>query len=90
MSPLTGFLAKHLLKIRFVNLLNILSNREIVPELLQDNCTVDKIVETVRQLLENPAQNTKESLKKLGLGEAYSPSDKMASVLKEMAEKQKK
>jgi len=90
LSPLTGFLAKHLLKIRFVNLLNLLSDREIVPELLQENCTVDKIVETVRRLLAHPEQKTKESLKKLGLGAPYSPSDKMASELKKMARKRKK
>ena len=86
-SPLTGFLARHLLKIRFVNLLNILSDREIIPELLQENCTVDKIVEKVRQLLAHPDQKADQSLKKLGLGAPYSPSDKMASVLRKMVRK---
>jgi len=86
-SPLTGFLARHLLKIRFVNLLNILSDREIIPELLQENCTVDKIVEKVRRLLAHPDQKTNQSLKKLGLGAPYSPSDKMASVLRKMVRK---
>ena len=89
-SPLTGFLAKHLLKIRFVNLLNILSDREIVPELLQENCTVDRVVETVRQLLSHPDQKVDESLKKLGLGSSHSPSEKMASVLEKIARKRKK
>ena len=90
LSPLTGFLARHLLKIRFVNLLNILSDREIIPELLQENCTVDKVVETVRRLLAEPDQKAEESLKKLGLGSPDSPSDKMATVLEKMARKPKK
>ena len=37
-SPLTALLAKHFLKIQFVNLPNILLGREIVPELLQERC----------------------------------------------------
>jgi len=43
-SPLTAFFVRHFLKIQFVNLSNILLGREIVPELLQENCTEDKIL----------------------------------------------
>lgn len=50
-SPLTAFLARHLLKIEFVNLTNILLGREVVPELLQENCTQDKILYYVSELL---------------------------------------
>ncbi|MDY6408114.1 MAG: lipid-A-disaccharide synthase, partial [Pseudomonadota bacterium] len=86
-SPVTALLAKRLLKIRFVNLLNILSNREIIPELLQEKCRVDKIVDTLRDLLENPKQLTAESLKKLGLGKNKTPSDKLATELNRLAHK---
>ena len=89
-SPLTGAIARRLLKIRFVNLLNILADEEIIPELLQENCTVDKVVDTLRQLLAHPEQATKESLKKLGLGASASPSDKLAEELKKLARKGKK
>ena len=89
-SRLTAIIAKRLLKIRFVNLLNILANREIVPELLQDQCNVDKIVDTLKELLKNPKQMTQESLKKLGLGAKQSPSDKLATELTHMTEKRKK
>jgi len=89
-SPLTGAIARRLLKIRFINLLNILADEEIIPELLQDNCTVDKVVDTLRQLLEHPEQATRESLKKLGLGDSSSPSDKLADELKKLARKGKK
>ncbi|MBO7097657.1 MAG: lipid-A-disaccharide synthase [Alphaproteobacteria bacterium] len=50
-SPLTAFLARHLLKIQFVNLSNILLGRAIVPELLQENCTKEKILYYVEQFL---------------------------------------
>jgi len=86
-SPLTAIIVKRLLKIRFVNLLNILADKEIVPELLQDKCNVDKIVDTLKELLDNPRQMTKEGLKKLGLGARQSPSDKLATELQKIAEK---
>ncbi len=50
-SPFTAFLARHFLKIEFVNLSNILLGREIVPELLQENCTEDKILYYVSSFL---------------------------------------
>lgn len=52
-SPLTYFLAKHLVKIKYVNLTNILLNKPVVPELLQENCTPEKIVREIHELLKN-------------------------------------
>lgn len=89
-SPLTGMIAKLLLKIRFVNLLNLLADKEVIPELLQDDCTVDNIVDVLRQLLEHPEQATTESLEKLGLGASNSPSDKLAEELQKIARQRKK
>ena len=89
-SPLTGAIARRLLKIRFVNLLNLLADQEIIPELLQEDCTVDNVVETLQQLLEHPEQATTESLKKLGLGDPHSPSDKLAEELQKIARQRKK
>ena len=50
-APLTAFLVRHLLKIEFVNLSNILLGRAIVPELLQENCTKEKILYYVNRFL---------------------------------------
>ena len=86
-SPLTGIIVKKLLKIRFVNLLNLLVDKEVVPELLQENCTVDKLVDVLRQLLAHPEQATKESLEKLGLGQSSSPSDKLSEELQKLSRK---
>ena len=80
-SPLTGMIARRLLKIRFVNLLNLLSDKEVIPELLQENCTVDNIVEHLRELLAHPHQDTRPGLEKLGLGLPESPSDKLATAV---------
>jgi len=51
-SPLTYFLAKHLVKIKYVNLTNIMLNKNIVPELLQEKCTPQNIVKHINELLE--------------------------------------
>ena len=50
-APLTAWFAKHFLHIQFVNLSNILLGREIVPELLQDDCNVDKIMYYMEEFL---------------------------------------
>ncbi|MBL9029506.1 MAG: lipid-A-disaccharide synthase [Caedimonas sp.] len=47
MNPLTAWVVRRLLLTRYACLVNILLNESIVPELLQENCTVGKIVESV-------------------------------------------
>lgn len=89
-NSLTGFIAKRLLKVKFVNLINILSNKEIIPEFLQGNCTVDKLVDGVKKLLVNPHQSVESSLKKLGLSGTLTPSEKMANELIKIVVKSKK
>ena len=54
-SPLTYFLAKHLVKIKYVNLTNIMLNRAVVPELLQEKCTPRHIVVNINELLKRKA-----------------------------------
>jgi lipid-A-disaccharide synthase len=44
-AALTGYLAKRLLKIRYVGLVNLLADKPVVPELLQENATADRLVE---------------------------------------------
>lgn len=89
-SPLTGIIAQKLLKIRFVNLLNLLENKEVIPELLQRKVTVDMLVERLKYLLEHPEQPVRDSLRKLGLGQGELPSDKLAAQLQKLARKPRK
>lgn len=89
-SPLTGMIVRRLLNVRFANLLNLLENKEIIPEFLQENCTVDKVVAKMKHFLQEPHQDVSAPLKKLGLGQKLSPSDKMATVLIQLARKDKK
>ncbi|WP_392552496.1 lipid-A-disaccharide synthase [Orbus wheelerorum] len=53
MKPFTFWLAKKLVKTPYVSLPNILAGKEIVPELLQDDCTPQNIAEQIIRLLKN-------------------------------------
>ena len=44
---------KNLVKIKFANLLNLLQNKEIILELLQNNCKVNKIYSALTNLINN-------------------------------------
>ncbi|MBR4106441.1 MAG: lipid-A-disaccharide synthase [Alphaproteobacteria bacterium] len=50
-SPLTYCLVKSLIKIKYVNLTNIMLDRLVVPELLQHDCTPQNIAEHIEELL---------------------------------------
>ena len=50
-NPITAFIARRLLKIKHVSLINILINSNIFPELLQDKCKAETIAEELKQLV---------------------------------------
>ena len=54
MNFLNFFIAKLFLKIKFANMINIINNKEIIPELLQKECNSDEIYKTVNYLLKKP------------------------------------
>jgi len=47
------FFIKMLIKVRFVNIINIAANKEIIPELLQSKCNPKNIYTAVNKLLNN-------------------------------------
>jgi len=51
MKPLTFWLAKRLVKTDYVSLPNLLARRELVPELLQDECQPGKLAAALEPLL---------------------------------------
>jgi len=54
MNFINFFIAKLFLKIKFVNMLNIINDKEIIPELIQKDCNPDEIFKSVYYLLKNP------------------------------------
>ena len=83
---LTEWLARHFIHIQFVNLSNILLGKEVVPELLQQDCTVEKIMYYVEQFMKHkPVYNQQmdgfEKVRKLlGMGQ-QTPSDNAAEAI---------
>ena len=55
-APLTYVLAKMLVKIRHVGLVNILAEEEVVEELIQGRATPATVTRALRELLESPAK----------------------------------
>ena len=45
---------KLLVNVKFANIINIINNREIIPELLQSECNAEEIYKTVIYFLKNP------------------------------------
>ena len=54
MNFINFYLAKFLLSIKFVNMINIINNREIIPELIQSECNADEIFKSVYYYLKKP------------------------------------
>ncbi|WP_169569179.1 lipid-A-disaccharide synthase [Sneathiella limimaris] len=90
MHPITAFLAKRLIKLDYVNLVNILLKSEIVPEYLLDNCRAELLVPALETLLSEKSARQKQ-LK--GYNEAVQllqeknirPADKAAKTVLEVS-----
>ena len=54
MNFINFMIVKFLVKIRFANIINIINDREIIPELIQKECNPDEIYKSVTYLLKNP------------------------------------
>nr|WP_207478806.1 lipid-A-disaccharide synthase [Arenibaculum pallidiluteum] len=54
MAPLTMALARRLVRVRYVNLVNLMLDRGLVPELLQEDCTPERIEAELERLLIDP------------------------------------
>ncbi len=55
-SRLSYFLVSRMLKIPYIALCNIVANKPVVPELIQDDATPEKIAETLLSVLSAPAE----------------------------------
>ena len=49
-----------LVKVKFANIINIVANEEIIPELLQSNCNPSNIYNTVDKLLSDKSKLDKQ------------------------------
>ena len=54
LNPINFFLFKLLANVKFANIINIINNREVIPELLQKECNAEEIYKTVIYFLKHP------------------------------------
>lgn len=88
---LTHFFIKRMVKIKFANLVNLIKNQEIIPEMLQDKCDSKQIYPLLKNMIENndvgeiQVLETIPSLKLMGLYSTENPSQKAArEILKNL------
>ncbi len=87
LNPLTGFLARHWLRIPYVSLVNLVADREIYPEFLQENCTPSQLFSACLSCLRDPSitknqtEHVQAVLRSLGLGRPQTPSQKAAHAV---------
>jgi lipid-A-disaccharide synthase len=55
-NPLSGAIARRLIRVPHVAMVNLLAGRQVVPELLQQDCTPEKLSETLERLLTDQAE----------------------------------
>ncbi|MDA9678432.1 lipid-A-disaccharide synthase, partial [Candidatus Pelagibacter sp.] len=51
---LNFLIVKTLVKIKYANIINIINNKEIIPELIQNECNAKEIYNSVVYFLKNP------------------------------------
>ncbi len=76
---------KLLVNVKFANIINIINNREVIPELLQNECNAKEIYNSVVHMLKNPdirkkqLEDCNQTLK--GIRSKTSSSSEVASIL---------
>lgn len=56
MSPLSYWLAERIVRLQHASLVNLIAGKEVVPELLQNEATPEKIAKTVWPLIKDPEE----------------------------------
>jgi lipid-A-disaccharide synthase len=86
-NPISVYLLRKMITVAYVNLANILAGKMVVPELLQENCTPEKLSAALQPLLTDETARTaqKQELTRisamLGSDDSRSPSDKAAEIV---------
>ena len=85
LSFINFMIFKLLVNVRFANIINIINDREVIPELLQGECNADEIYKSVMYFLKNPELIKKQldDCKKTldGIRSKTSSSNEAASIL---------
>lgn len=88
MNPLTFNVARHLIKVKYAHLLNIMLDGPVVPEFIQGNARVETISAGIYGLLNDDAQRQSQMkafstfARRIGEGDIQTPSQKAGAFIK--------
>lgn len=83
-SRITYLIARHIIKVRYISLGNLIVNKMAFRELIQDDCNAEALVAEVRQLIENKAYREKMLADYSEIRSALGGSGASAAVAKSM------
>ncbi len=87
MNPLTYLYLKNKIKVKFASLANIISDKQIIPEFIQNECTSTNLANAIVEILNNPKARQKQiegfnEVERLFKGEGKKlPSEQAANVI---------
>jgi len=72
-NPVSAAMARRMIRVPYVAMVNLLAGRKVVPELLQEDCTPEKLAATVLELLSDGAAAASQREAFLGVLESLRP-----------------
>ncbi|MFN9780008.1 MAG: lipid-A-disaccharide synthase [Alphaproteobacteria bacterium] len=95
-GALTAAIARRMVRVRYVTLVNLILDREVVPEFIQENCTAPNLSRELVRLLTNHAARVSQvtastaALKQMGLGDEPPSLRAAREILRIMKEPRRK
>lgn len=86
-NPISAYLIRRMIKSNYVNLVNIVADKLVIPEYLQEDCNAENLAQAVLPLLMSEEKRNEQIqefdvvLEQLGRSAAQSPSDKAAEII---------
>lgn len=78
---------RRMIRVKYVSLINLILDKPAIPELLQEDCTPEKLAAALEEFLKNEEKTITQradihaAMVKLGMGATTSPSDKAADTV---------
>jgi lipid-A-disaccharide synthase len=87
-NPISAMILRRIARVRYAGLVNLLLDREVVPEFLQQNCRPERLAAALLRLLRDPdarerqREGQREAIRRLGPD--HRPSERAAELLLEL------